>query len=140
MDSFGNIKMWHSISIFLIWIMYSCLEGWREGVFFHKVEVDKLGGKILHSTWTIQRALVLGMILATNLDWWVVALPLVFPFFHDGQYYTTRNRFNRQIYTKKWWAQSTTSTAFLTKFETPIVRSILAIIGLLTLILWTLSL
>lgn len=132
--------MVQEIIIFSLWISYAILEGWREGVFFHKVEVDKLGGKILHNTWTIQRALVLGMILATNLDWWVIALPLVFPFFHDGEYYRTRHALNYGIYPKKWWAQSTTSTAFLTKFQTPVVRSILAIIGLLTLILWTLNL
>ena len=117
------------ISIFILWISYAILEGHREGIFFHKVEVDKVGGKILHTTWTIQRALVLGMILATNLNWWVVALPFVFPFFHDGEYYRTRHTLNYGVYPKKWWAQSTTSTAFLTKFETPVVRTILFVIG-----------
>lgn len=117
------------ISIFILWCCYGMLEGWREAIFFHRVEVDKTAGKLLHSWWTVQRALVLGIIVITNFQWWVISLPLVFIWFHDGQYYTTRNKYNKQIYNKKWFAQSTTSTAFLTKFETPVVRTILFVIG-----------
>ena len=121
--------------IFVLWCAYCCYEGWREGLFFHKVEVDKEGGKILHANWTIQRALVLGMILITNLHWWVISLPFVFSMLHNGSYYTTRNKYNRQIYTKKWFAQSTSSTAWSTKFFTPVVRTICAIIGIGLLII-----
>jgi len=122
--------------IFILWCLYSILEGWREAIFFHRVEVDKVGGTLLHKWWTVQRALVLGIILATNLEWWVVALPLVFPFFHDGMYYKTRWKYNKLIYDRKWWAQSTTSTAFLTKLQTPVVRTIMAIVGLIILIVF----
>ena len=59
----------------------------------------------------------------------------IFPFFHDGMYYLRRNKLNRANYPKKWFAQSVTSTAKLTKFFTPIVRTVFAILGITGLIL-----
>ena len=127
------------ISIFILWCLYTMFEGWREGILFHKTEFDKPAGRILHINFTIQRALVLGIILIGNFEWWVISLPLVFVFFHDGQYYTTRNKYNRQIYTNKWFAQSSTSTAWSTKFLTPTFRTIMFIAGIGVLVVYLLQ-
>lgn len=126
------------ISIFILWCFWAMFEGWREAIFFHRVEVDKTAGKLLHSWWTVQRVLVLGIILITNFQWWVISLPLVFSWYHDGQYYTTRNKYNKQIYTNKWFAQSSTSTAWSTKFLTPVIRTIMFITGVGVLIIYLL--
>ena len=64
----------------------------------------------------------------------IICYIFMFPFFHDGAYYTERNRLNPDIYKKKWFAQSNTSTAKLTKYFTPIVRTVFAIIGIAALI------
>lgn len=135
------------ISIFILWCLYAMFEGWREGILFHKTEFDKPAGKILHINFTIQRAFILGIILIGNFEWWVASLPLVFVFLHDGQfknfnlykYYTTRNKYNRQIYTNKWFSQSSTSTAWSTKFLTPAVRTIMFIAGIGVLVVYLLQ-
>jgi hypothetical protein len=124
------------LTLFILWCFYAILEGWREGDYFHRVEVTKERGRLLHIGWTFQRFIVLCIIALTSFNWWLLALPLVFPFLHDGEYYTTRNYFNRLIYTKKYFAHSTTSTAITTKIFTPVVRTILFGLGILTIILW----
>lgn len=122
--------------LFILWCGYTIFEGWREGDYFHRVEVTKERGRLLHTEWTMQRSIVFTIIAFNSFNWWLIALPLVFPFLHDGKYYSTRNYFNRQLYTKKWFAQSTTSTAITTKIFTPVVRTILFGLGILIIILW----
>lgn len=93
-----------------------------------------------------------------DVPWIIVTFPLMFSFLHNGAYYTTRNRLseffvresigdmdillrkispyyenmlNMIVYPKKWWDQSTTSTAWWTKHMTPRNRTTLFIIGLI---------
>lgn len=122
--------------LFIIWCLYSLFEGWREGEYFHRVEVTKDQGLKLHIGWTLQRFLVLIIIILSSLNWWLISLILVFPFLHDGEYYSTRNDYNKQLYHKRFFAQSTTSTAITTRLFTPVVRTILFVLGITTIILW----
>lgn len=123
------------IPVFILWCMYACLEGAREAYLFHNITVNKRVGIHLHFQFTIQRLVVLVLIFLIYPSYWLISLPLVFPFFHNGIYYTERNHFDKSIYHKKWFAQSTTSTALTTKIFTPVVRTILAIAGTVILIL-----
>jgi len=117
----------------IFWILYALFEGWREGNYWH-IKNDRLSLYNFkeHTLWTMQRALVL--IAICQMDWLQYLLcALVFPFIHDGMYYHRRWQLNYRIYSKKWFAQSTTSTAFSTKFFTPVVRTGCFIVGI---ILW----
>lgn len=121
--------------LFLIFCGYSVLEGWKEGDFFDKwqpKDKSEEGGR--HKMWTIQRSLVFISMLLASPGWWIVSLPFVFIFLHDGMYYHTRNKLNSKNYPKGWFDSSTTSTALSSKFETPIVRTISFVIGCLILI------
>lgn len=117
-----------SIITLLCWCAYALMEGNREAFIFHSINVDKHSGRKLHILWTIQRALVITLVAL--LCWRVaIACALVFPFLHDGSYYSSRNDFDKSVYPHRWFAQSTTSTALTTKLFTPIVRIILALAG-----------
>lgn len=123
-----TIQILVKICSLIIWFWYAYLEGSREAYLFHRAEVDKAAGRYLHRVWTLQRALV--FILIAYVSWpTAITCMFIFPFTHDGSYYRKRNRLNANLYPKRWFAQSTTSTALLTKFETPIARTVFAIIG-----------
>lgn len=122
---------------YLLWVLFSILEGRREAFYFsYKMKASITLQKGLktdeHVMFTIQRALVFALaatacysnLLNTSLI--LFSLMLSFPFFHDGMYYFTRNRLDG-IYSKKWFDQSTTSTAKSDKFNffNPISRTIL---------------
>ena len=118
-----------------IWILYAVLEGWREAHYFHRVmDTDKKTGKMLHIWWNIQRALVVLVMFITCTSWWVIGLGLMFPFFHDGMYYHTRHVLNSKNYPKDWFDYSTTSTAFLSKFETSAARIVFFILGVCVIV------
>lgn len=124
------------IILTLLWILFATIVGISEGYFFNSTIVDKKVGLMLHSLWTVERTIVLVNIALLNFDWWLIGLPLLFSFFHDGTYYLTRNLLDNRVYRDRWFAQSTTSTAITTKFFIPIVRTTLAIIGLLVIIIY----
>ena len=124
------------ILLTLFWVLYAVLEGWREAHYFHRImDTDKKTGKMLHAWWNVQRALVVAAMFVAYSSWWIIGLGLLFPFFHDGMYYFTRNKLNNVNYPKKWLAQSSTSTALLTKFETPVARIIFMLLGTCIIIL-----
>lgn len=85
----------------------------------------------------LQRGLV--MVLLSCLTWYsygfcmtivnFISMGMVFSFFHNGGYYLTRNKIDKNTYPLGWKDQSTTSTAKLTKFMTFRNRSILMVIG-----------
>ena len=144
----------------IIWITYAFIEGKREGIFWHHriksedyihfQDIDR------HPLFATQRALMLGALGFLNYymigDWlWVgyfaLMNALIFSFFHNGAMYQQRNKMSvivspinheKWIYKKKWWAQSTTSTAMLTKVMNPISRTIQAIIGVVGYIVYAL--
>ena len=118
-------------STLLLWIAYSCLEGVREGYYWNLYPSYKIN---IHTIFFIQRSFVLLIISLLN-PVSIIALSLIFSFFHNGSYYLTRNKLNSKVYPKKWFDQSKNSTSWMTKFNTPISRSIQLFIGLLILVL-----
>ena len=122
---------------YLIWVLFSILEGRREAFYFsYKMKASITLQKGLktdeHVMFTIQRVFVLALaatacysnLLNTSLI--LFSLMLSFPFFHDGMYYVTRHDLDG-IYNKRWFDQSTTSTAKSDKFNffNPVSRTVL---------------
>lgn len=92
-----------------LFIGYSILEGFREGKYFYFRNqcFDREHQKYdIHNYFAAQRGIVI--ILLCIMHKWYVAIGLffglsaIFPFFHDGQYYATRNNIKNAIYRKRW--------------------------------------
>jgi hypothetical protein len=134
------------------WIIYSLIEGYREAYYWHhKMHSDDYTvnrEKNLHPIFTVQRMVMMVVLLyamSTTINIYGTLMILfgnilIFPFLHNGIMYLTRNNLSRirypndeskWIYGKKWLAQSTTSTAVLTKYFTPLIRVVLLIVGVL---------
>lgn len=144
--------------ILLIWILYALIEGKREAIFWHH-RIHSTDYKIFksidrHPLFMLQRGLFLLVIgitfyYITDNIWWALYFigmnSLIFSFFHNGSLYTERHQMDKKVhpmkgkwvYPKKWWDQSTTSTAVLTKFMNPISRTIQMIIGLIGYMIYT---
>lgn len=124
----------------IIWILYSLVEGLREGFYWHFKSNSKREFKFeIHPIFAFQRSLVLltiALILAHTIGFYslicVAALMLVFSFFHNGSYYYTRNKLDNNVYQLRWKDQSTTSTAKMTKIMTYRNRTLFMLIGLVT--------
>ncbi len=118
----------------IIWIVFAMLVSKLEAFYYtHEINSGFKDNFNEHGLFTFIRAcVILPLWILTS---WKVALCLViiFPFFHDGNYYRMRNKIVPGTYPRKWFSQSTTSTAWSTKFFTPVVRAVLACIGLITL-------
>lgn len=121
------------------WIVYALFEGYREAYYWHeRVTSPNKTDKDLHRIFALQRGTVI-LLICYGLLWpigpWAIlsfiGLSCVFSFFHNGMQYLTRNKLNPYIYKKRWWDQSTTSTAKLTKFMTPFNRTWLMFLGIL---------
>jgi len=116
------------ITAYIIWVLYSMLEGIKEAFLYNLRDYNKKNPINEHIVFTIQRAVVL--ILVCYIDWRIMFIaPFAFPFFHDGAYYTTRNLLNNRIYPKRWFDQSNSSTARSTDFFTAEIRTIFAVIS-----------
>ena len=121
----------------ILWILYSILEGFREGFYWYFKGKSKSKNNFeIHPIFASQRGLVLvliGVLLFMNIGWLslinVLGMALVFSFFHNGTYYHTRNRLDENVYPLGWKAQSTTSTAKMTKIMTFRNRTIFMIVG-----------
>ena len=129
----------------LLWILYSTLEGFREGFYWHYKNTSRTEYKFeIHPYFTSQRAIILiliGVILYININWWsvlnIIGMSLIFSFFHNGSYYYTRNKLDHKLYPLKWMDQSTTSTAKMTKIMTFRNRTIFMFIGVLLQLVYT---
>jgi hypothetical protein len=94
---------------FISWIVFSVYCGYVEALYFHyrslNAEKDPQHFDV-HVTFNIQRVAALIPIFFSSYFLPSIVLifscMLVFPFFHDGQYYTTRNSRNSMIYIKRW--------------------------------------
>ncbi len=122
---------------FLIWILYSVIEGIRDAIFYHhyNLKSERLFNE--HIVFVIQRLIVSVILCLLSNNWLLmISLILSFSFFHNGSYYTMRNYLNKKIYyydnlyDKKWFAQSTTSISFWTKYMTPLNRTILFLMSI----------
>lgn len=123
-----------------IWCLYAILEGYREGNYWHIKPKSRSGRNYYeHFLWSMQRFTVL-LLVFIHSGWQTgLSCILVFPFLHDGFYYTRRNELDSRIYSRMVFAQSKTSTAVLTKYFTPIVRTTLAIVGIFYYLYWKLQ-
>lgn len=129
-----------ALSINIAWILYSMLEGLREGFYWHfKSHSKKDCDFEIHPIFSLQRGVVLtliGILLYTFIGWQsiisVLSMMLIFSFFHNGTYYCTRHKLDESLYPKGWSDQSTTSTAKMTKIMTYRNRTIFMILGVLT--------
>ncbi len=121
-----------SYSCLVILAVWAMTLGEFEARFYHyKSEKDKNNE---HPMFAFSRLLVF-LLAFIITDWkFTLCYMAMFPFFHDGAYYTQRNYMNHTLYAKKWFAQSTTSTALTTRIFTPIVRTILAALAIGTII------
>jgi len=120
----------------LIWVAFTILSAHFEAHYYQH-EISSSFKENFN-----EHPLFVGIRLCVLIPLWIISswkvvicLICLFPFLHDGQYYTTRNNLSG-IYSKRWFAQSTTSTALTTHFFTPIARTIWFVIGLTLLILW----
>lgn len=127
-----------TLMVNLTWILYSMLEGMREGFYWHfKSNTTKDCQLEIHPIFSLQRGIVLILIvciLFASIGWYsiisVLSMMLIFSFFHNGTYYTTRNKLDKRIYLLGWRDQSDTSTARMTKIMTYRNRTILMILGI----------
>ncbi len=127
------------IIVNLVWVIYSMLEGLREGFFWHfKANTKKDCQFELHPIFALQRGIVLsliGLLLFNSIGFYsipsVLSMMLIFSFFHNGTYYVTRNKLDNSIYKLGWADQSTTSTAKMTKIMNYRNRTIFMIAGVL---------
>lgn len=104
--------MTYTINILLIisWIVFSIYEGKREAWFFHEKYKSTHD---IHYYFSIQRISVgIAFVIALTgieISWFnfldvtltAIMLVLMFPFWHDGYYYTERNNLNPDIYKKR---------------------------------------
>jgi hypothetical protein len=123
----------------ILWILYSILEGFREGFYWHFKNISKSTNNFeIHPIFASQRGIILiliGSMLAFSIGWFAilntVGMVLIFSFFHNGSYYSTRNRIDSNVYPLKWKSQSISSTAKMTKIMTYRNRTIFMVVGLL---------
>jgi hypothetical protein len=131
---------YREIILLLAFFQYALLEGYREGYYWHyKVRSNDTSTFDIHPFFSWQRGLFLFVLTMycnineidyINIVTTLLGTMLMFSFLHNGMYYLTRNKLNSSVYQKRFFAQSSTSTAFWTKFMTPISRTILFVIGL----------
>lgn len=127
-----------------MWCLVAIADGIRDAYTFHR-NPPRIASRIdPHALFNMHRTaitLVFMVVLYPMLEsFWLClaftfALGLLFPFFHDGAYYTYRNKLDPGLYPRGWLDWSTTSTAKLTQYLTPLVRIILAVIGFILVIL-----
>lgn len=102
-----------SIVILLLWIVYSILEGMREGNYYDAAMRSERSYKNIHWIYFLQRGIflfVIGVTMETAI--FPVSLAFIFPYIHDGSYYCQRNDIDVRFYPKRFKADSSTSTAF----------------------------
>lgn len=131
------------IILLICWIIYSCLDGKKDGFLYHykNTSIQNRGGNI-HWIYFCQRFIV-GILIAwliylnnplLNTIIFSMGLILLFSFFHNGFYYKTRKKLsNGNLYPKGWWSSSISSEALLELNN--VSRIFLAIMGVIGIIM-----
>jgi hypothetical protein len=106
---------WITIFAAIIYAAWCIMEGERSAYYYTRMDNPKT--KQLpnaHPLFTANRSMVL-LIMALSCGAIVaVAAALMFPFFHDGYYYSGRNTWNPEVYTDGFSSEpSDTSTALM---------------------------
>lgn len=125
--------------LILIWITFILITGIGEAIFFNENPKQiTIQGKDIHFWFTALRttiAIPIVIIILINVGileslLFSFIMIMIFPFFHDGIYYTTRELLKKGTYPLYWIDQSKTTNA---KYSYNIViRTIGLILGLLT--------
>ena len=100
----------------VLWIGYSLSEGIREGFYWHyENKSKKVCDFNVNPIFNLQRVIVLilsgGFLLHTLSHYSILnilCMILMFPFFHNGTYYYTRNKLDSSVYKKRWIDESIT--------------------------------
>ena len=125
----------------LIWILFASVTGVLEAYYFRRRRRVNVYGYNIHVWFTIIRSIVAAPLCLYILFKYGILesvltasiFVLVFPFFHDGFYYSFRELLRAGTYPKYFIDQSTTTSAKISlKFR---LRATLLIIGL---IIWKL--
>jgi hypothetical protein len=134
--------------LYITWVVFMSFEGIREGHYWFWLFKSNGLPSNEHKLWTVQRSVVYLIIIVCismtnyaieNVLLFALCLLISSPFFHDGFYYQTRHKLDNTIYKKGFFDQSTSSTALLTKFCTPILRTLYLLISLLIFIIFVLG-
>ncbi len=134
----------------ILWLCLADLFGTCEGWFEHLLRnQDKVTLPINeHVPFTLIRVIIWFFIYKYVGDLWsCLTLIAIFPFVHDGQYYTTRNLLQPELYPKKWFDNSDTSTSWFDKVMNGFgktfsawFRTILFVVGMCFLFYYNLNL
>lgn len=126
------------LALLLSWVVVAWLEGKRDGNFFHnRNSATNPDGENIHWVFAMERAIVLGLTTwvhalsnsTLNTGVFVFSLILMFSWIHNGKYYLTRKRLDKNVYPKGWFDSSTTSESFL-EFSA-VARTFMAIVGVI---------
>lgn len=125
------------ISETILWLIFVVETAMMEAAMFHQIVPNRNPKIDEHSLLTLMRVTV--YICIFRESWYgllfLVPFVLMFPFIHDGVYYTMRNEFDSRIYPLRWKDQSTTTDAkFSFHYKK---RETMFLIGI---VLWMLSL
>jgi hypothetical protein len=125
------------ISETILWTLFVIETAMMEAAMFHQIVPNRNPSIDEHYFLQMIRITVYFAVFGATRKALLFLLPLglMFPFIHDGVYYSMRHQFNTLIYPKKWREQGTTTDVkFSFSYNT---RFVLFLIGI---VLWTLSL
>lgn len=112
------------------YMLFAGFSGYFEAYFW--AEYPRVNQRLSHAMLTVFRSIVMIPVLYYEGLFNCIALMLMFPLIHDGMYYQTRNKLNKNVYTMGWMDHSTQSGALIS-FDFP-VRLIFAVLGIILLI------
>jgi len=110
--------------IILGWVILSMALGWYEAKMFHSDSLRSAKFKTkykfdIHIWFNFLRSIPwIASVLYIYYTYDIVEsvylglqILFIFPFLHDGMYYTVRNKLNKYIYKKKWFDRSSSTSA-----------------------------
>ena len=102
-----------SIVILFLWVVYSILEGMREGYYYDAAVRANKSYPNIHWIYFLQRGIFLFIVgIYMNSIILPMSLIFIFSYIHDGAYYCQRNDIDVKTYPRRFKDHSTTSTAF----------------------------
>ena len=131
------------ICVILGWIIYSSLFGYTDAWYWYSANTSKYATKDFkfkdlhpHFFWTrsiVGSIFALSICESSFINWFLITLcfGLIFPFFHNGFYYKTRNQIDSTKYPLGFMDMSTTSIAKINfTFSVRITMLLIGLIGL----------
>lgn len=122
----------------ILWCLYASLEGYIEARhFYYRVSSTRQDKHDEHTTFAIQRGIVLLSFTYVTGNWWNgLCFAAIFMLWHDGIYYFKYNKLAGN-YPKGFWDMSTTSTSWWDRqgLTNPVFRITYFVAGLMGLII-----